>query len=445
MTRLFSGRIFRICAVSAFSLLLSSAAYAAGEDGDLTLIDAVSKGVLKNPEYAVVANDSLATKEELSQARALYLPSIDFRGESGWERTGTPAIDDENMWRNRASLTLTQLLFDGWGAKSEVDRQKARVESTSHRVGEAAEFIGLDIVEAYLEVLRQRDLLAISRANVDDHLRILNTIETGAQAGTVTQGDVQQANARLAQARATTASTDQSLREAEALFIQKTGDVPGDMAFPEIPRGRLSASVEDSIRRAVTNSPTLNIFESDIDVAAAEYQASGSTLYPRLDLEANASVGEDLSGVEGNQNSQSVLAVMKWNLWRGGADKARQREFMYRHAVAKERRAEVARQVEKDVRDTWAGMTAAAERAKQFQAQAVANEKVVGIYLDQFSLDRRTLLDVLDSQNELFVSRSSHVNALYTELFAVFRVLALQGDMLSVLGVPKPREARLEK
>ncbi len=428
-----------LCAVSALSLMLATtAANAAGEDGDLTLQDAVAKGIVTNPEFGLIEADRDATKEELSQAKALYLPSIDLLGESGWERTNRPGIDKENLWRNRASLTLTQMLFDGFGTQSEVARQKYRVESTTNRTAEIAEFVGLDIVEAYLEVLRQRDLLAIARANVDDHTRILDTIQTGAEGGTVTEGDVQQAFARTAQARATVSSIEQDLREAEGLFIQKAGDMPGDMAFPEIPRDKLSANLDEAVRIAVTNSPTLNVFESDIKVAQEEYNAAGSTLYPQIDLVANAQAGSDLDGVDGHEDSQSVLAVMNWNLYRGGADHARQREFMYRHAVAKERRAQAARQVEKDMRDTWAGMQAAQARAQQFLEQATANEKVVGVYLDQFSLDRRTLLDVLDSQNELFVSRSSHVNSLYTEMFAVFRVLALQGRLLNTLNVPKP-------
>jgi adhesin transport system outer membrane protein len=136
---------------------------------------------------------------------------------------------------------------------------------------------------------------------------------------------------------------------------------------------------------------------------------------------------------------------MRWNLFRGGADFDRQREFMYREAQAKEQRAQTARQVEKDMRDTWSGMNAAAEKAKEFLDQANANEKVVGVYLDQFALDRRTLLDVLDSQNELFVSRSNHVNALYTQMFAVFRVLAIEGQLLETLNIPRPREAHLDK
>ena len=439
------NKFAKICSVSIIALLLSAPALGAnGEDNDLTLLDAVSKGVLRNPEYGVVANNKLATKEELSQAKALWAPPIDLLGESGWERTNSPSIDNQSLWRNRASLTITQLLFDGNGVNSEIERQKYRVESAANRVGEVAEFVGLDIVQAYLEILRQRDLLAIARANVEDHNKILGTIQTGADAGTVTEGDVSQANARLAQARSVVTSTEEALRRGEALFIQKVGDTPGDMAFPEIPKDKLPATVDDSVRNAITNSPTLAVFESDIKVAKAEYDGAGSTLYPRVELQANAQMGHDLNGIEGHDDRESVLGVMKWNLYRGGADNDRQREHMYRHAQSKEARAQAARGVEKDVRDTWAGMRAASERAQQFLEQATANEKVVNVYLDQFSLDRRTLLDVLDSQNELFVSRSNHVNALYTEMFAVFRVLALEGRLLASMGIPRPREAKVK-
>ncbi len=424
------------------AIWLANPAYSA-EDKNLTLQEAVEKGVLTNPEYAVVANDRRAVDEELNQARALYLPPIDARAEGGWEHTDTPTIEDESLIRKRVSLTLTQMLFDGWGTKKEVERQEARVHSTSSRVAEAAEFAGLDTVEGFFEVLRQRDLLAIAQANVDDHLRILNKIQEGASAGTVTDGDLAQANARLAQAKATVSSINEDLRRAESLFVQKTGDFPGSLVFPDVPRSSLPASVEDAVRTAITASPTLAVFEADVDVAKAEAEGTGSTLYPEIDLEVNGTVGHDVDGIEGNENRASALAVMKWNLYRGGGDQARQREFIYRHALAKERRAAAARKVEKDVRDTWSGMVSANERAQEYMNQAQANEKVASVYLDQFSLDRRTLLDVLDSQNELFVSRSNHVNALYTEIFGVYRALALEGQLFKTLGLEHPREANV--
>ncbi len=433
----------KLVAMAALIMMAPSLAGAAsGTDKNITLMDAVAKGMITNPEFGIVANDRRATDEELRQAKGLYLPSIDLNADGGFERTDTPSIDDTSFWlRSRASLTLTQMLFDGFAAKSEVQRQKARVKSTSFRVDETAEFVGLDITEGFLEVLRQRDLLAISQANVQDHARITQLVQDGAYAGTITEGDVAQVEARMSQAKATESSIRQDLREAESLFIRETGEMPDSLVFPEIPHDKMPASVEEAIRQALTKGPTIGVREADIEVAKAEYKAAGSTLYPQIDFVANGSTGEDLQGVIGNENRASALAVLNWNLYRGGADRARQREFMYRHAIAKETRADAARQIEKEMRDTWAGVVAASERAKEYMSQATSNEKVVNIYLDQFSLDRRTLLDVLDSQNELFVSRSNHVNSLYTEIFGVYRILALKGDLLDTLGVNKPREA----
>jgi adhesin transport system outer membrane protein len=427
--------------VAALVLLLATPAFAS-QDSDLSLSEAVSKGILTNPEYGVVANNRRATDSELDQARALWMPSVDFLGDVGPEWTDTRTIDSETNLRSRASLSLTQLLFDGFGTSSEIDRQEARVQSAAHRVGEVAQFVGLDIVRAYLEILRQRDLLSIASANVKDHETILATIEEGANAGTITDGDVAQAVARLAQARATEAQTREDLRRGESLFIQKTGVMPGQtLSFPDVPRDLMAPSVEDAVRKAVTKSPTLAVFEADMRVAEAEYEGSGSTLYPRITLEGSGTVSKDLGGIDSTNKGASALAVARWNLFRGGADVARQEEFRYRHAEAKERRANAARQVEKDVRDTWAAVEASRSRAEAFRMQAEANEKVVGIYKDQFTLDRRTLLDVLDSQNELFVSRSSHVNSLYAEIFGVYRLLALQSELLATLGVQDPREA----
>ena len=133
--------------------------------------------------------------------------------------------------------------------------------------------------------------------------------------------------------------------------------------------------------------------------------------------------------------------MANWNLYRGGGDVARVREFTHRYEVAKERRADTARAIEDDVRQTWARMVSAGERAREFSAQAAANSEVVRAYKDQFALDRRTLLDVLDSQNELFVSRTNTINSEFLEMFSVFRLLAVKGALFPTLGIAYPRES----
>jgi len=413
----------------------------------LSLRDAVAIGVNTNPETGVVQTNRRATDEELRQAKALYLPSIDFRGDTGYEHSDDEATraglddDPENLWRYETGLTLTQLLFDGWGTKYENERQKMRVLSASNRVRETSELVGLSIVEAYLEVLRQRELLRIARQNVADHIAILEQIEDSASVGRSTQADNEQARARMAVARATEASVREQLRFAEAAYIREVGDPPVDLMVPMVPVDGLSADIEQEVKIALHQSPTIDIFEADIQVAHAEMEGAKSTFYPQVDLQVNGRTGKDLNGVRGDDTSASALMVVDWNLYRGGADSARVREHINREAQAKENRAEAARNVESDVRQTWARMVSAGERARQFAAQADANTEVVKAYRDQFDLNRRTLLDVLDAQNELFVSRSNTVNAEFLEMFAIYRLLALKGELLTTLGVAYPRES----
>ena len=422
---------------------------AGGLPGRVTLSETVAFGVMTNPEYTRNANNRRATDEEYNQARALYLPSIDLQADAGAEYSDNANTnndgdgdDTETLFRRQASLTLTQLLFDGSTTKYENARQKARVLSAAHRVREASELVGVTIVESYLDVLRQRELLRIARQNVQDHLTIMDQIADSANAGRSTAADNEQVRARLAAARAGEASTREALRVAEANFIQQVGDPAQDLVMPLVPVDALTASVEEEVKKALTQSPTLDIYEADILVAHEEFNGSKGAFYPKLDLQLNARHGEEIAGVEdGEDTSASALVVMNWNLYRGGGDVARVREAKNREAQTKEERAKAARQVENEVRTTWARMVSAGERAREFTTQAAANAETVKAYKDQFDLNRRTLLDVLDSQNELFVSQSNAVNAEFVEMFAVYRLLGLKGELLPTLGIAYPRES----
>jgi adhesin transport system outer membrane protein len=199
--------------------------------------------------------------------------------------------------------------------------------------------------------------------------------------------------------------------------------------------------VDEEVKVSLAQSPTVHIADADLVVAHQEYESTQASFYPKFDLQLQAQDGENISALEGQSKNASALVIMNWNLYRGGGDTARRREYINREGQAKEQRAKVARGIEEDVRKTWAGMVAAGERSKEFTDQASSNTEVVKAYKDQFDLARRTLLDVLDSQNELFVSRANAVNAQYLEMFAVYRLLALKGELLKTLNVQVPREA----
>ena len=418
----------------------------------LTLQQAVGISVETNPEHGIVANSRRATDEELRQAEALYLPSVDVRADGGYEHTRNPTLaflsssGEENLWRYNSAVTLTQMLFDGGAARYENLRQQARVLSASHRVREAAELQGLAAVESYLEVVRQRKLLKIAQENLAQHRGILGKIADSTRSGKTTDADQQQANARLVAAQAEEENVKQSLGVAESDFIRDIGREPKKLASPPAaPVNALEKNLEEEIKVTLAENPTIHISNADYKVAQQEYEATGAVMYPKFDFQLQGQDGYNIGGEPGRNVNATALVVMNWNLYRGGADIAKRREYINREAQAKEERAKTARGVEDDVRKTWAGRESARARAREFTAQTANNVRVVAAYKDQFELNRRTLLDVLDSQNELFVSRANAVNAQYLEMFAVYRLLALKGDLLRTLDVPVPREADPEK
>jgi adhesin transport system outer membrane protein len=442
MSRSYTYRFFAL-GLAALMMTVSPCATRAAEQPLMTLRDAVASGVLTNPEYGTIVNNRRATEQELRQAEGGYYPSIDMNADTGWDWTRSDAEGSDpektSLWRYQVGLTLTQMLFDGFETKYEVERQQSRVASVAHRVRESAEFTGLDIVESYLNVLRQRELLAIAQANVTRHVDIEAQMKDSSNAGRTTQADVEQARARVAAARANESSVREALRTSEAAYNRLVGHMPRTLVRPASAGASLAETVDEEVKTALAASPTIASREADMGTAAAEAKQNESSFYPQFDFQANVSRANDASSVEANTERARALVLMNWNLYRGGADTARVREGMYRYAQTKETRADTARQIEEDVRKTWAQMIASSERAQEFAVQADSNEKVVAAYLDQFNLDRRTLLDVLDAQNEYFVSRSNVINAQYLELFAGYRLLALKGQLLTAMNIDIPQ------
>ncbi|WP_222182376.1 TolC family outer membrane protein [Geminicoccus harenae] len=426
-------------------LLTTSALVLAASSAQATTIaDTVRATVATNPEIGVVRNDRLAVDQELQQARALGLPTLDLRIAGGPEYTnsiGTRARNDSNgRFRTDTSLTLTQRVFDGGATRSEIDRQLARVDSAANRVREAAEFIALDGIQAHLDYLRNLDLIALADANVAAHRRILGEVRDLEAGGTTGIADVRQAEARLAAAVDSLEQIRGDFANAGSTYLQVVGMAPLDLQLEEPPTAALPGGIEAAALRASSSSPTVQIAASDVDVATAEVRAARAGYYPRLNVEAGASTANDVNGVDGSDVSAEVLLVMRYNLFRGGADVAQEREAFHRLNEARSSLARVRRQAEEDARSAFIALDTATARIETLRLQVEANRRTRDAYADQFIVGQRTLLDLLDAENELFVSRVNLTTAEYQQRFAVYRTITITGALLDTLGVERPRE-----
>jgi len=413
----------------------------------MTLQEAVSLAISTNPEVGAVANDRLAVDEELRQGEALFYPQVDLRAETGPEFSENDTTDaqghDDGKWRHRsqASLTLSQLLFDGFFAQSEVDRQRARVKSAAYRVGETAEFVGLDAVEAYLEVLRHRERVQIAEDNVATHRSTLGKVQQRAEAGGGNIADVRQAEARLSAAESALVETRGDLRDAEALFERVIGQKPDTLEAPTMPAAALPSDVDEAVAMSIENSPTVQFARADIESAQADVKQQEASLYPDLRLEVGGSIADNLDGKTETEHDASALLVLRWNLYRGGADTARIREFKHRLAEATDQLRVNERRVAEDARVSWNAIDVSRQNVQILSQNVEANLRTRDVYGQQFDIGQRGLLDLLDANNELFLSRDNLITARYAEIFATYRLLATMGALVDTVGAPAPEAA----
>ncbi|EIJ42972.1 type I secretion outer membrane protein, TolC family [Beggiatoa alba B18LD] len=417
-----------------------------------SLPDVIKRTLESNPDVLISTNTRLAVDQTLAQARANYFPSVELLGGYGKENSDNPTTqiqtgDDRTLTRRELSLMVSQRLFDGFNTQYAVATQRAKVESAAYQVAESAELIGLRTSEVYLEVFRRKALLELAKDNLVTHQKTLEQVREVVESGARGRADLQQTESRLALASSNLVNAQGNLRDAEANYQRVTGEMPKQLETVnvELVRQAIPSSLEALLDAATQNHPALQSAQAEITAAESAYQQSGANYMPQVYLELGASKNKNLDGVEGNNDDLSAMLKMRYNLYNGGADSAKRAETAKRLDIAKETLRKNQRIVEENARLAWNGMITMQERLQHLQQHVTATESVLSSYREQFKLGQRSLLDVLDSENELFSARSALVAGQYAELLSFFNVLESEGQLLHTLNIPRPTEASIRK
>ena len=419
----------------------------AGYVNAATLQEVVSITIKTNPDVLAASNERNAVSEEVKQARAGYFPTLDLAVGTGWESSDNPTTrarkghENVHMNRDEASINLRQMIFDGMATKNEVRRQTARTESRAYGVFGASENTALEATDAYLNVLRHQSLVDLAATNLDAHERTHDQITLRSDRGVGRKADMDQSQGRVALAKANLIAEQSNLRDAETYYLRVVGEAADSLNAPESPKSLIPETLDEAIGQALGNHPTLKSAESDVESAYAQHDTAASPFYPRIDFELGATANNDLDGVNGHNNDVTAMFRLRYNLFNGGKDKARRQETAHLINQSAEIRNNTHRQVEQSVRLSWNALKTVDNQMNFFELHVQSSEKSRDAYQQQFGLGQRTLLDLLDSENEVFVSRQALVNAQYDQLFAMYRILNSMGALLQSLDVALPEAA----
>jgi outer membrane protein, adhesin transport system len=416
-----------------------------GHASAMSLREAVDAAANAHPAVLAAQANRRATAFELLQAQGRKLPRVDLDADMGQEKIDHPqgvAPDVNDTWRTRrqGALSLSQPLFDGWERINDIYRNSARVDAASFRVLARAEALALEAVEAYINVLRTRKSLELAQANVAAHKRILARVNEQVTAGKAPASDIAQVEERMAFAQSTVERIRQTMQESEVGFERVVGKRPGQLKPAGYPSG-VPVSRGAAVSAGLANNPLVGAASADSDVARLAHEQTKAAKYPSVNLEMRGAVGEDLGGTPGRNNELAAKIVLKWNLFDGMISRNRQAEFAERWSQAQAEEEDRRRNVKAEIERSLVAYQGSKPRVEAVKRQAAAAARVVGNYEIEYGVGKRSLLDLLNSENIRFNAQAEIVNTQAVQLFSAYRVLGAMGSLIETVKAGTPAQS----
>lgn len=402
------------------------------------MLQAARKAVVSNPEVQARWHGFQAAGNERDVARGGFLPQLDLTATAGQENRKSPLANYGSYNFNAAQLTLNQMLFDGLFTPNEVKRLGYARLTRYYELAEASETAALEAVRAYADVVRYRELVEVATQNYVEHKQTTGQVEERANAGVGRRVDVEQASGRLALAESNLLIELTNLHDVSARYLRIVGEKP-PATLPALPEpfklGTLPASTEALMRDGLQGSPTLNAAVENVRAYNSAIASRRAAYLPRVDLRAYASRDNDTGGIAGNTRVNGLELVLSYNLFRGGADKARERQAVEQKEQARDLQEKACRDVRQTLSIAYSDVRSLSEQQRYLDQHRLSTEKSREAYRQQFDIGQRTLLDLLDSQNEYFEATRAYINARYNQASAQARTLAGMGQLVAALGV----------
>nr|POR05513.1 hypothetical protein BOH68_13300 [Cobetia sp. MM1IDA2H-1] len=407
-----------------------------------SLEEAVSKAVMENPRTRLQVTRHIQRLEEAEVQRGAYRPTVDLTGRLGYGKFDSEddGVNDEDDWHDyrRLDLTIRQLLWDG---DTTIERiRQAETEADYQRLQTAAEAndVALDTAGAYLDVMRDELILKYAQANLDAHRRISSDIGRRAESGLGARSDVRQVDGRLANAEASVLSARNNLEDSRSAYLRLVGELPTDLNLPSLDTDLISADVESAYVQANQRNPLLAAARVSIDAARHEVNAEKGDNYPEFSIEGNRTLTDDYDQDESSSDDWSVELVMRYNLYRGGRDQAEIRGRQAALETVEHDNDRVMRDVRDEIRLAWNARENLKRQIDYLESYVRAATDTRESYRKQFDIGRRTLLDLLDSESELFTSQQNLIRARFDLETANYRLLSATGALLDSMNVAVP-------
>jgi len=446
--------------VLVLSLLLGGVAFATVVDKQvatpLPLSEVLTIVTRTDPEIMEALSQYRSVQSERSIATSGYWPTIGTELSGGREFTDGVDTNDEreSLTASSATLYARQNLFSGGRTSAFVGETDARILAAAYEVLNVANRVYLETTEAYLNVIQAVELLRLSEENALTQEKILEQVREKSAAGFGRASDLKNSEARLALARSNYISKQQDLNQAVVRFHRRFGRLVKPEAFvtPE-PAFQFPKTVEETVAVAFRNHPALEVAEYNIQVRKYSFEKAKADDWPSIDLELKAQHRNDINGEPGDTDQYSAMLKLNYILFDGGLREGEQNKNLQSIQKENQRAYIERRNVNESVRLAWNIMQAEEHKRQYLNAHVELSYETLEAFKEEYYVGRRTLLDLLNMENEYNAAKNASAESIFFNLIAYYRVSEATGMMVkeydtglrSYLNLPAEEQFDLER
>lgn len=381
--------------------------------------------VSNNPEVKAKLSYYKAVKEDVQIAKSSYKPSIDVTGTYGKEKLEYDrSINNTNETSHSATVSIKQNLFNGFYTQSTVEQNEARLSSAAYSFLDTLNITSLASIQAYLEVLKQKELTELFKENVRNHEDIYSKIEERTNAGRGRKSEVQQTESRLQLAYSNLVVQQNNYQDTLTNYNYYAGKY-FDFDTAQKPKFtfELPKNLDDTLHLALANNYAIKALQSNMEAKKSEYESTKSNFYPKIDAIASKDWTNNVDGVDGKKDTAKAYLMFSYNLYNGGRDEAQQAKKLHEVQEETNNLQKIKRDILKTARLSYVAYEMYKKQLEYLALHVKAAKDTLESYKEEYNLGRRDLLAILDAQKEYITARQTYLKAEYDFLYSKFRIL----------------------
>lgn len=372
-----------------------------------------------------------SANENAPQALSEWLPTIQGNYSKGKKKIEFSSTESDGDTESK-SISLNQPLFNGGGSVARMRQADMRILAAQERLNAVEQEVLLEAAIAYLDVVRDVELVEISRTNVQVLEKHLSATSERFRLGEITKTDVSQSKARLALAQAELAAAEGQLASSRAAFYRTVGREPDASGLPEQELSLPPLNLPALLEKAQQQHPTILAAEYDMLDAEREISIQKAELLPDVSFNAVHSEEESVfafsSGATESVN-QTYTVDVSVPFYRGGAQYSRVRQATHSQQVLAENYRQQQEVVRENVVRSFHELQAARASIVSTQLAVEAAEVALDGVRKEANVGARTTLDVLDAEQEYYQAQQELVSDQRDAIVGAYQLLSSIGEL----------------